>query len=586
MKNYKMKWVFCALVFFLTLFQQSCKKDRPELDSSFNELQVENFFINSKAKSQYFVGEGKNYKLSWENAKVIKSAETKYLLFKVSDDTELVFSKLGTELKGYYNKHISYVDKTNHKVDFVFSTNINTDEIYLATYYKNRRMAFLPFNYILREMGGKAILGESISMNNFSGKIALGNIKDNMIAVSFWEHFKCWITFSVYKENGNDGPGCYSLDVQGIWDTIKSVVSFIAAESDGYSSAPPDFQSIQNVLNWGSSTGLSDYGQTYYTEYTPINTPDGGGTVDPNNGTTIGEIGGGYISPDVNLLIDIVDLEPTYQQFLVSHQNLANPLVNYVLENGGNTSENRALVIMAIQYAMVYPYTSITEFKQIFIPSFAIISGPNGSNWDGNDDEILVDPDQTTYQQYQDAQAWPTVDRQKVIRFEDFVSNRKDASGYDVNCLVLAKEQLGKAGYTCSGYLPGSQTFQIYKESTGVDVSKTKQAVTYIIDALSQKIPVLIGIDNRQGTPSTRNADGSTDHFVVIVGMGTDTKGKYFQFVDSATSNRTDGASYSNRLYYDSTTGKISGKTAIKAYRELAGMHDYIVTQVRKSIKK
>lgn len=46
-----------------------------------------------------------------------------------------------------------------------------------------------------------------------------------------------------------------------------------------------------------------------------------------------------------------------------------------------------------------------------------------------------------------------------------------------------------------------------------------------------------------------------------------------------------DGASYSNRLYYDSNTGKITGKTAIVDYRNLPGMHDYIVTQVRKSIK-
>ncbi|PWS27800.1 hypothetical protein DHW03_09490 [Pedobacter yonginense] len=68
--------------------------------------------------------------------------------------------------------------------------------------------------------------------------------------------------------------------------------------------------------------------------------------------------------------------------------------------------------------------------------------------------------------------------------------------------------------------------------------------------------------------------------------MGTDTKGKYFQFVDSATDSPAAGASYNNRLYYNPSSGKITRQTAIVGYRNLAGMHDYIVTQVRKNIKK
>lgn len=67
--------------------------------------------------------------------------------------------------------------------------------------------------------------------------------------------------------------------------------------------------------------------------------------------------------------------------------------------------------------------------------------------------------------------------------------------------------------------------------------------------------------------------------------MGSDAIGKYFQFVDNATDNRSTGASYLNRLYYNSNTGKITGKTAVEDYRNQPGMHDYIVTQVRKSIK-
>lgn len=142
-----------------------------------------------------------------------------------------------------------------------------------------------------------------------------------------------------------------------------------------------------------------------------------------------------------------------------------------------------------------------------------------------------------------------------------------------------------KVGYTCSGYLPDSQTFSIYTSQGGVNLNETKKAISYMISSLSKKIPVLIGVDNRNGAP-VENLDKSTDHFVVVVGMGTDSNGKYFQFVDSATDNPSTGASWRNRLYYSSSTGKITGKTAIDGYRSLAGMRDYTITQVRKSIKK
>jgi len=201
-----------------------------------------------------------------------------------------------------------------------------------------------------------------------------------------------------------------------------------------------------------------------------------------------------------------------------------------------------------------------------------MVADPDTDNWTDPDDEVLVDPDQTVYQQYQDNQLWPTVDR--VIPFEKFVANRQDASGHDVNCLILAKEQLEKAGYTCSGYLKGTQTFQTYTEANGVDLAETKKAISYLISSLQKKIPVLIGVDNRPGTPSLKNEDKSTDHFVVIVAMGIDEKGKYFQFMDSSTMITATGASYSNRLYYNSSTGKITGRTANVRYRNLPKMHD------------
>lgn len=67
--------------------------------------------------------------------------------------------------------------------------------------------------------------------------------------------------------------------------------------------------------------------------------------------------------------------------------------------------------------------------------------------------------------------------------------------------------------------------------------------------------------------------------------MGTDNKGKYFQFYDSSTNYAWLGASKENKLYFDLATGKISGKTKSQ-YANLTGHHDFIITQIRKSIKK
>jgi len=295
------------------------------------------------------------------------------------------------------------------------------------------------------------------------------------------------------------------------------------------------------------------------------------------------------LSPEVRSLAGYLGLNGDEAGFLEANPNIFVVISGYVTQNPSSVDAD-AFAKWAVKYLYINQLSiNISQFlTEFFSTGPELVADPNADNWTDPDNEILFDPDQIIYQQYQDNQPWPTVNRDDVIPFEKFVKMRKKANHPDAdeNCLVLAKEQLGMAGYTCSGYLPGSQTFSIYTEQNGVDLSRTKQAISYIISALSQKIPVLIGVDNRNGTPSPKNLDGSTDHFVVIVGMGTDENGKYFQFVDNATSDRSTGASYSNRLYYNSTTGKITGKTAITGYRNLPGMRDYVITQVRKSIKK
>lgn len=49
--------------------------------------------------------------------------------------------------------------------------------------------------------------------------------------------------------------------------------------------------------------------------------------------------------------------------------------------------------------------------------------------------------------------------------------------------------------------------------------ANVKPTISYRIGTLNKKIPILIAIYNRTGTPSMINEDLSTDHFIVIVAM-------------------------------------------------------------------
>ena len=145
------------------------------------------------------------------------------------------------------------------------------------------------------------------------------------------------------------------------------------------------------------------------------------------------------------------------------------------------------------------------------------------------------------------------------------------------NCLDLAREQLAKLSYHADGWDPGGQTFQIYWRATGVDRTETTKGISYLVKSLQDKIPVLIGLD--YGSP-TSNKDKSTNHFVVVVGMGSNNGRNYFTYYDNLTSYTLFGASPLNRLYYDNTSGLITGQFDCPG----ASKH-YTVAQIRKSYK-
>ncbi|WP_297984685.1 hypothetical protein [uncultured Chryseobacterium sp.] len=139
-----------------------------------------------------------------------------------------------------------------------------------------------------------------------------------------------------------------------------------------------------------------------------------------------------------------------------------------------------------------------------------------------------------------------------------------------------AKAQIAIKGYQISNYYDNGQTFQIYTTQNGVNWNALSSGLSYLKYALSNGIPV-IGVDDAPGSPG--NLDNTTDHFVVIVGMGSDASGNYFTFFDNADNEIIKGASSFNKLYYNDLTGLITGNSMT----DYASGLTYILTQIRKS---
>ncbi len=132
--------------------------------------------------------------------------------------------------------------------------------------------------------------------------------------------------------------------------------------------------------------------------------------------------------------------------------------------------------------------------------------------------------------------------------------------------------------------------YQLYLEQDvagmkkGVQKDQFEPAVKYMKETLKKGIPIMAGVDDDS---SVDNDDMTTEHFITIVGMGRDSKGKYFLFYDNAVgATSVDvGASLENKLYCNATDCKIEGTGDLRneyiQYRTNKGK--YIVSQVRET---
>lgn len=170
--------------------------------------------------------------------------------------------------------------------------------------------------------------------------------------------------------------------------------------------------------------------------------------------------------------------------------------------------------------------------------------------------------------------------------------------GVKENCMDYALEQLRRVkrwvkterwnkSWKKGEEILNDHIFQLYLESDvagmkeGVQKDQFGPAVEYLKSALKANIPVMVGVDDDS---KVVNDDLTTEHFVVVVGMGEDAGGKYFLFYDNAVSDPDIGTSDLNRLYCDPKTHEIKGAgDPNNQYITGTTKAEYIVSQVRET---
>lgn len=80
--------------------------------------------------------------------------------------------------------------------------------------------------------------------------------------------------------------------------------------------------------------------------------------------------------------------------------------------------------------------------------------------------------------------------------------------------------------------------------------------------------PIVVGVNWNGGTQPLNEGHEQTQHYVVVVGSGTDSGGKYYNFYDPGTSHASKGTSPDNKLYVngDSLSGKSVYNQSTKTY--------------------
>jgi hypothetical protein len=247
--------------------------------------------------------------------------------------------------------------------------------------------------------------------------------------------------------------------------------------------------------------------------------------------------------PMVFLNLEMLDLILEQAQYLINEPTLNQKLNYYLITDNGQTPEEKkqaafdhinGLLTNSAYATFVQNYEATDNTGKMWWENdawininypnqkikFDLETGDKDNNTDGGFDN-------TTYQEFNPInQSWPTINN--VIPNSDFVG--WGTNGITRNCMSYAKAQIAKKGYQISNYNATGQTFQIYTSINGPNKSVASSGVSYLISALQRGIPIIVGVDDQPGSANPAT-DNTTDHFIVIVGMGTDANGNYLLFL-------------------------------------------------------
>jgi hypothetical protein len=111
-----------------------------------------------------------------------------------------------------------------------------------------------------------------------------------------------------------------------------------------------------------------------------------------------------------------------------------------------------------------------------------------------------------------------------------------------------------------------------------IHTKRAEEGLAYLNQQLEEGYPVVVGVDHTSG--NIKN-EGTTDHFIVIVGRGCDSCNVYYLFYEVGTGDELKGTSDKNKLYLGDDFS-LSGKPDYKPYNKPTPT--YFVTQIRKNI--
>jgi RHS repeat-associated protein len=144
------------------------------------------------------------------------------------------------------------------------------------------------------------------------------------------------------------------------------------------------------------------------------------------------------------------------------------------------------------------------------------------------------------------------------------------------NCLAACRAILKSAGI--SNPATGERIYTARETSNHTVLSITddaKRGVSAIDESLSKGEPIIVGVNHSLGLGYNEASGNTTDHFIVIVGSGTDSTGKFYRFFEVGTKHEAKGTSSLNKLYLGSDYS-LKGSPVYNSSR------NYTVSEVRK----